>query len=147
MNLKLKKAFTLVELSIVILVLGILSAGVLVSRRIIQTANVESIGREFTQTAKNYQVFYNNYGYIPGDVSIADLCTQYESSNSKYFNTGADCAAATPSSLFYNANSYLNNTTNAVARNGFIEGPAESGIAIKQMILTGNMSNNCANSQ
>lgn len=60
--------FTLIEMSIVLVVIGLLVGGVLVGEHLIQAALVRA---EITQiekfnTAKN--TFYGKYGYLPGDI-------------------------------------------------------------------------------
>jgi prepilin-type N-terminal cleavage/methylation domain-containing protein len=60
--------FTLIEMSIVLVVIGLLVGGVLVGEHLIQAALVRA---QITQiekfnTAKN--TFYGKYGYLPGDI-------------------------------------------------------------------------------
>jgi prepilin-type N-terminal cleavage/methylation domain-containing protein len=64
--------FTLVELSIVIIIIGFLIAGISAGMSLIQQAKLNSVINEM----KSYQVVYNNfkltYGAVPGDLTNPD---------------------------------------------------------------------------
>lgn len=65
---KTSSGFTLIELSIVLVIIGLIVGGVLVGRDLISSATVRAqIAQiEKLQTAKN--TFLGKYGYLPGDV-------------------------------------------------------------------------------
>lgn len=64
----LEKAFTLIELSIVLVIIGLIVGGILVGRDLIAAAEIRSqiTQIEQFQTAKN--VFKGKYAYLPGDI-------------------------------------------------------------------------------
>lgn len=65
-----EKGFTLVELSIALVIIGLLIGGILVGQSMIQTANTHTIIR----TMQQYQIaigqFYNVYKNYPGDAPV-----------------------------------------------------------------------------
>lgn len=66
------KAFTLIELSIVLVIIGLIVGGILVGRDLISAAGIRSqIAQiESYQTAVN--TFRGKYGYLPGDIPDPD---------------------------------------------------------------------------
>lgn len=70
-ELKNKAGFTLVELSIVLIIIGFLIAGISAGSSLVKTAEINSVISDF----RTYQVAYNNfiarYGQAPGDYSAA----------------------------------------------------------------------------
>jgi prepilin-type N-terminal cleavage/methylation domain-containing protein len=75
-----KSAFTLVELAIVIVVLGILIGGVLTGQSIIESAKKREVITGFTQLRTGLNAFKLEFDAIPGDMEDA------------YDYWGADCA-------------------------------------------------------
>ena len=72
----LKKGFTLVELSIVLLVLALLVSTLLVGRQIIDRAKVQQIVSELDYYTKNFQMFRDQYDFLPGALDEAN-CRKY----------------------------------------------------------------------
>jgi len=66
-----KTAFSLVELSIVLVILGLLTGGVLTGQNLIRAAELRAVTTEFNayQTAAN--TFKDKYFAIPGDMTNA----------------------------------------------------------------------------
>ena len=65
-----KKGFTLVELSIVLVIIGLLIGGILVAQSMIGTAKIQALSRQFGQfdsAVANYQTKFNQ---LPGDSSL-----------------------------------------------------------------------------
>lgn len=62
-----KKGFTLVELSIVLVVIGLLTAGVLVGQSLIQSAKISSAVRKLQQYDVAIEQFKVKFKSIPGD--------------------------------------------------------------------------------
>jgi len=62
-----KRGFTLVELSIVIVIFGLLVAGIAAGKNLIETAKVRSIITDVDQFKQSVQAFYGQYNYLPGD--------------------------------------------------------------------------------
>ena len=72
----LRKGFTLVELSIVLLVLALLVSTLLVGRQIIDRAKVQQIVSELDYYTKNFQMFRDQYDFLPGALDEAN-CRKY----------------------------------------------------------------------
>ena len=62
-----KKGFTLVELSIVLVIIGLLIGGILVAQSLIDSTKVQAQVRQFQQFDIAVSNFRNNYRSIPGD--------------------------------------------------------------------------------
>ena len=62
-----KKGFTLVELSIVLVIIGLLVGGILIGQSLINTAQINSFFREMQQYDIAVSNFKMNYKCIPGD--------------------------------------------------------------------------------
>jgi prepilin-type N-terminal cleavage/methylation domain-containing protein len=66
-----RSAFSLVELSIVLVILGLLVGGALAGRSLIQAAELRSVHTEHTRYAAAVQTFRDKYFIIPGDMTNA----------------------------------------------------------------------------
>ncbi len=64
-----KKAFTLIEVSVVLIVLSILIGSVLISRKVIERAKVNNAITDLVQMKKAISIFKDTYSQLPGDVS------------------------------------------------------------------------------
>jgi prepilin-type N-terminal cleavage/methylation domain-containing protein len=73
---KIKRAFTLVELSIVLLVLAILVGALLVGREIVDRTKVIKVSQEIDTYKKAVNMFYDTYGVHVGNVDKA-TCQKY----------------------------------------------------------------------
>lgn len=67
-----KKGFTLVELSIVLIIIGVLVAGIISGREIIRQAEYRSVISDYERFVTAYNTFEGLYGRIPGDLSVED---------------------------------------------------------------------------
>ncbi len=65
--------FTLVELSIVIVIVGLLIAGVASGRQLIKQAALRATVQEFNIYKENYITFFSTYGAPPGDFRGASI--------------------------------------------------------------------------
>lgn len=63
-----KAAFTLVELSIVLVIIGLIIGGVLVGRDLISTSEIRSQISQVEQYKTSVNAFKLKYGYLPGDM-------------------------------------------------------------------------------
>lgn len=66
-----KKAFTLIEISVAIAVIGILLSLVIISQEFISDARMKRMIGEIAQMKTNVKSFYNIYGELPGDAKRA----------------------------------------------------------------------------
>lgn len=66
-----KKGFTLVELSIVLVIIGLLIGGILVAQSMISNARIKNVMREQEQYLIAIRFFDQQFGGLPGDSSRA----------------------------------------------------------------------------
>jgi len=66
-----KKGFTLVELSIVLIIIGMLVGGILIGQNLIESAKINSFVRQMQQIDAAASLFKDKYKSIPGDADIA----------------------------------------------------------------------------
>ncbi|MEQ1704651.1 MAG: prepilin-type N-terminal cleavage/methylation domain-containing protein [Rickettsiales bacterium] len=77
--------FTLVELSIVLVIIGLIVGGVLVGRDLIKSAQLRSVLTDIEKFNSAANTFRTKYNCIPGDCSIA----------TSFFSQNQDCAGGT----------------------------------------------------
>ena len=65
------KGFTLVELAIVMIVVGLLIGGVLKANQLLNNAKVNATVSQVTSYQASINAFYDTYGALPGDMSSA----------------------------------------------------------------------------
>lgn len=68
MNYQHRSAFTLIELSIVLVIIGLIVGGVLVGRDLINAANVRAQLSQIEKYQQAINTFRGKYGYLPGDM-------------------------------------------------------------------------------
>lgn len=66
-----KRGFSLVELSIVLVILGLLTGGILAGRSLIRAAELRAISTEYQRFAAAANSFRDQYLSIPGDMNTA----------------------------------------------------------------------------
>ncbi len=67
-NLKGERGFTLIELSIVLVVIGLIVGGVLVGQNLIKAAEVRATITQVEKFNTAANTFFSKYGYLPGDI-------------------------------------------------------------------------------
>ncbi|PIR31540.1 MAG: hypothetical protein COV36_08260 [Alphaproteobacteria bacterium CG11_big_fil_rev_8_21_14_0_20_44_7] len=72
MNNKDKKGFTLVELSIVLVIIGLLIGGILVAQSMIETTKIQSLTRQIGQFDAAVSTFVDKFNALPGDNTLFD---------------------------------------------------------------------------
>lgn len=74
------RGFTLVELSIVIVLIGLLTGGILKGQQVLVNGRLTSTMAQVQAIAAAKEAFHGTYGYLPGDLPQADVkvrgCTQ-----------------------------------------------------------------------
>ncbi len=66
-----QKGFTLIEISIVLVIVGLLLGGVLKGRELIENAKIKRVGNDFNGIAAAVYSYLDRYNAIPGDDSRA----------------------------------------------------------------------------
>lgn len=66
-----QRAFSLVELSIVLVILGLLVGGILAGQSLIRAAELRAVTSEYQRYVTAHNVFYDKYFGIPGDLRNA----------------------------------------------------------------------------
>lgn len=85
------RAFTLVELSIVLVILGLLVGGVLAGQSLIHAAELRAVGREYQQYQTALGAFKDKYLALPGDMPNA---VRYWGAQDGSTNDGMDAVCA-----------------------------------------------------
>ncbi|GAB6183058.1 prepilin-type N-terminal cleavage/methylation domain-containing protein [Thermodesulfovibrio hydrogeniphilus] len=62
-----QKGFTLVELAIVLVIIGIILGAVLKGQELIYNAKVKRVQSQIKEVAAAFYTYYDKYGYYPGD--------------------------------------------------------------------------------
>ena len=74
-----QRGFTLIELSIVLVIIGLIIGGVLTGQQVIQNARATNAINAVQSYQAQFQTYTQNYGFMPGDDSSAQ--TRFQSSN------------------------------------------------------------------
>src|SRR5271156_1769333 len=72
LNKKRNAGFTLVELSIVLVIIGLIIGGVLTGRQIMQNAEITNALNAIQAFDAQFQTYTQNYGVLPGDDPAAN---------------------------------------------------------------------------
>lgn len=84
----LSKGFTLVELSIVIIIIGFLVAGISAGANMVKQAQLRSIITDFVGYQASYNGFVSRYNRVPGDMDIASA---YWTGDGNCADTAVNC--------------------------------------------------------
>lgn len=71
-KLEISKGFTLIELSIVLVLIGLIIAGILVGRSLITAAATRAQISQINKFASATMTFRGKYGHLPGDIPLTD---------------------------------------------------------------------------
>lgn len=91
-----KRAFSLVELSIVLVILGLLVGGVLAGQSLIRAAEIRSLTTDMTRFNTATQTFRDKYLAIPGDMANA---IQFWGAQDAGDGLGTDCTNVSSSGI------------------------------------------------
>jgi len=117
MNITRKQSgFTLVEIAIVLVVIGLLLGGILKGQQLINSARVRNMADQNSAVQSSYYGFIDRFRNIPGDMTPAAACS----------NIGSDVSTGCPSSSTIGGNG-----------NGRIDSIAEAGAVWAQMSVAG----------
>jgi len=72
MNPRLRLGFTLIELSIVLVIIGLVVGGIMVGRTLIRASEIKSIGTDIERFEAARNTFRTKYNCLPGDCSSAN---------------------------------------------------------------------------
>ncbi len=95
--MKNRNAFSLVELSVVIVIISILVSTVIVSRSLIDMAKINKIKEEATMFNNSINIFFTNYGCLPGDCKQSQVPDLVSGINSACFTTNSQYVVCTAS--------------------------------------------------
>ena len=79
-----RKGFTLIEMSVVLVVIGLLAAGIILSQSLIRSSRVQTIIQDVATYQSAIVQFKQKYNAIPGDMSSA----------TSYWGTNPNCGVA-----------------------------------------------------
>lgn len=68
-----EKGFTLVEIAIVLVIIGLLIGGVLKGQSMIQNAKIKRVVKSADELRAAVYTFYDKYGMYPGDENLANV--------------------------------------------------------------------------
>lgn len=124
-----KNAFSLVELSIVLVILGLLTGGILAGQSLIRASELRAASTEANRYVAAVQTFRDKYFGIPGDIRNA---TQFWGAADAGDGLGSDCTdvvSTTPATCNGDGNGVVNSGGNEqfrfwqqLANAGLIEG-------------------------
>jgi prepilin-type N-terminal cleavage/methylation domain-containing protein len=89
-----RKGFSLVELSIVLVILGLLTGGILAGQSLIRASELRAVSTEYQRYLAAVQTFRDKYFAVPGDFSQA----------TKFWGTDPDGCPGTNAAITYSAN-------------------------------------------
>ena len=89
MLLQYRNAFTLVEMSVVLVIIGLLAGGVLAGQEIMHNAVIRGEVSDVTKYNEATSAFYTKYGGIPGDLSVSRAIEFHFSNGGDANATGA----------------------------------------------------------
>lgn len=123
MNINKQKGFTLVEIAIVLVIIGLLLGGILKGQELINSARVRNMADQSSGIQAAYYGFIDRYRQVPGDMLNTTACTV----------VGAAVSAACPAGV-------VGGVTGANGQNGRIDMWEEAGAVWTHMSVAGFLS-------
>ena len=71
-NAVMRRGFTLVELSIVLVIIGLLIGGILVAQSLVETSKINKVVGQIQQFDIGVRVFKDKFNGLPGDIKFDD---------------------------------------------------------------------------
>jgi prepilin-type N-terminal cleavage/methylation domain-containing protein len=65
--MKHQKGFTLIEMAVVLVIIGLLIGGIFKGQQLIETANIKSTMNDMANVTAAYQAYYDRFRQMPGD--------------------------------------------------------------------------------
>jgi prepilin-type N-terminal cleavage/methylation domain-containing protein len=93
------KAFSLIELSIVLVILGLLTGGILAGKSLIRASELRSVASDYQRYLTAVHAFKDKYFYLPGDTPNA---TQFWGALDGNNGTNSDCRGESSTALTCN---------------------------------------------
>jgi prepilin-type N-terminal cleavage/methylation domain-containing protein len=102
-NKKSQEGFTLVELAIVLIIMGLIIGGVMKGQELIESARLKSVLSQVNQYRVAVTAFMDRYEALPGDFSKASsyIATDLANGNGNGVIEGMGLAAGSESTLFW----------------------------------------------
>jgi len=75
-----QSGFTLIEIAIVLVVIGLLLGGILKGQQLINSARVRNLADQYTGVQAAYYSFFDRFKNLPGDMRAAAACSNISSS-------------------------------------------------------------------
>lgn len=116
-----QSGFTLVEIAIVLVIIGLLLGGILKGQQLINSARVRNMADQNSGVQAAYYGFIDRYRQVPGDMPAATACTSIST------NVDPNCGAAPT----------IGGTIGAGGQNGRIDTWAEAGAVWAHMSAAG----------
>ena len=95
--------FSLVELAVVLVIIGLIVGGVLVGQDLIKTARLRSLMTQIRSISSAIATFQAKYGGLPGDYTNAYSFPEFSTSNSVADGNGQITCSSTTASICANA--------------------------------------------
>ena len=113
-----KKSFTLVELSIVLLILSLLVGSLLTGRQLVERAELQRIISDIDYYQKNVVQFQDTFGFLPGNMDVAG-CSKNTILYKTFYETAKQSRDSTKRAL---ATTYGNVDTYCASKSHTVEG-------------------------
>ena len=110
-----QRGFSLVELSIVLVILGLLTGGILAGQSLIRASEIRAVVSEYQRYATATQTFRDKYLSVPGDMSNATRFWNRQV-NQAWCVTNSSASVTTPGTCDGDGDGLVENTAGAVSQ-------------------------------